>query len=78
MTELEKACESSFYTERKDGFCKLSFKEGFNEALKPQHMKLTPEVQALIEVVNKAKHYTIDVSLFYKLVQALKPFEKEE
>ena len=54
MTELEKACEKivqNFETGNWKGTDRFKVEQSFNAALKPEHMKLTPEVQALLEAL---------------------------
>jgi hypothetical protein len=59
--ELEKACEEAA-DKAKQGtgyrryVTKWAFKDGFHTALKPEHMKLTPEVRGLIEALEFYKH----------------------
>jgi hypothetical protein len=97
MTELEKKVQEHFnrfakmepMLEESHELCyKEGFKEGyeaaFTEALKPEHMKLTPEVKGLIKVLKKAspKHdsvYTPDCTgCNFEILKldALKPFEE--
>lgn len=81
MNELEKACEKikkEIYGDFKDNAeRRLGFEYGFNEALKPEHMKLTEEVKGLIESINE--YFEADGSIGSENIdKALKPFEKEE
>ena len=89
MTELEKACEKvinsdEYYIEDFDTFY---FREGFKAALKPEHMKLTPEVQNLVKMLKihdrvlrkmvEDRGGVYEGYLAKNTAKALKPFEKE-
>lgn len=89
MTEWEKAFKKdrSKIVYKECPFCSdlyHGYKAGFQEALKPQHTKLTPEVKALIKGIELmiARAGNPDPKEACRLVietgkYVLKPFEKE-
>lgn len=88
MTELEKAKEkvTQEYMSGTSILISNGVTFGFNEALKPEHMKLTEEVKGLIEALKVFEaalgYYETKLSGSWQYCdelakEALKPFEKE-